>query len=333
MARPESIALGGYFPTPRHLLPSLASLVGFELPASSDRHVLVDPCTGDGEAICTLRDLWFGTTRTPSRSASLDAHIFAVELERERFNAARRRLNHWDQASNHNWDVVLEADAFQVGIERRDGASILFLNPPYDTDPVQWEDRAAVPEAVGPVPHARRRAADAPRSPLCARCLRHVPRLQLLELSRLAVPRRGFLTIQAVRPGRSPASVRPAGQRRGSPEDREVGRVGRQLAHSRKALLPAFLISGERPGLNLARLTLDVEGLLDGFRPWVNSPVFGTHRSVDELIGSPFQVAMPPRPAHIALALAAVRSTASVSCPTARACRLCSSRGRCAATS
>ena len=96
---------------------------------------------------------------------------------------------------------------------------------------------------------------------------------------------------------------------------------------------PAFLISGERPGLNLARLTLDVEGLLDGFRPWVNSPVFGTHRSVDELIGSPFQVAMPPRPAHIALALAAGTLNGKRLVPDRPGLPPRSSRARCAATS
>src|SRR6476469_9399981 len=123
MARPESIALGGYFPTPKHLLPSLASLVGFRLPDSDDRHVLVDPCAGDGATIAALRDLWFGQNRAHQCYGALDARIFAVELEKDRAHTARRRLSAYDSAKGRPWDVVLEADAFHVAIEPNDGAS------------------------------------------------------------------------------------------------------------------------------------------------------------------------------------------------------------------
>src|SRR4051812_1023603 len=133
MARPQSVALGGYFPTPRHLLPSLASLVDFRIPESEDRHVLIDPCAGDGGAIAELRDLWFGSTRSHKRFNSLDTHIVAVELEKQRFRAAKQRFTSWDQARNQPWDLVLEADAFHLGFKPNDGASVLFLNPPYDT--------------------------------------------------------------------------------------------------------------------------------------------------------------------------------------------------------
>src|SRR3954451_13428836 len=100
MARPESIALGAYFPAPKHLLPSLASLVDFRIAKSKDRHVLLDPCAGDGEAIATLRGLWFGETRTSKRYDPLDAHVIAIELEKQRFAAAKRRFTFWDQSRN-----------------------------------------------------------------------------------------------------------------------------------------------------------------------------------------------------------------------------------------
>ena len=71
MARPQSIALGGYFPTPSPLLSSLASLVSF---APQDQpHVLVDPCAGDGAAIAELRKRWFP-------EGERGASIYAVEL-------------------------------------------------------------------------------------------------------------------------------------------------------------------------------------------------------------------------------------------------------------
>src|SRR6185295_4572508 len=136
MARPASVALGGYFPAPTHLLPSLASLVEFTLPESEDRHVLVDPCAGDGLAIATLRDLWFGSTRANQHYGVLDASILAVELEKQRFKAAYDRLSFWDTSRYRRWDTVVEADAFHLGFKPFDGASVLYLNPPYDTDKI-----------------------------------------------------------------------------------------------------------------------------------------------------------------------------------------------------
>src|SRR3954454_5557338 len=92
MARPASIALAGYFPTPVHLLPSLASLVSFSRPASEGPHALVDPCAGDAAAIIALRNLWFGETRLCKNHGVHDAHLFVVEMEKERFKAADARL-------------------------------------------------------------------------------------------------------------------------------------------------------------------------------------------------------------------------------------------------
>jgi hypothetical protein len=104
MARPASIALAGYFPAPAHLLPSFASLVTFSLPQSRSPHVLVDPCAGEGEAIIGLRNLWFGEERSSQRH---DAHLFLVELENGRFQAAEAQLS---QHSSYGarWDTVLE---------------------------------------------------------------------------------------------------------------------------------------------------------------------------------------------------------------------------------
>jgi len=119
MARPSSIALGGYFPAPFTLLPSLASLVSFA--RQDDAHILVDPCAGDGFAIDELRKHWF-------ERADLDARIYAVELEKERAKGLRVRLSQADR--------TFHCDAFQVEISGQDGASLLFLNPPYDSDKV-----------------------------------------------------------------------------------------------------------------------------------------------------------------------------------------------------
>ena len=60
----QSVALGGYFPTPSPLLPSLASLVSFA--PQDEAHILVDPVAGDAAAIAALRTHWFdGPTGKP----------------------------------------------------------------------------------------------------------------------------------------------------------------------------------------------------------------------------------------------------------------------------
>ncbi|HEX4959752.1 MAG TPA: DUF6094 domain-containing protein [Thermoanaerobaculia bacterium] len=305
MARPESIALGGYFPTPMHLLPSLASLVGFRLPKSKDRHVLVDPCAGDGEAVTVLRDLWFGPARTSRRFGVLDAHVFAVELEKDRYHIARKRLASWDHARGHKWDTVLDSDAFHVDIQPHDGASLLFLNPPYDTDPVhgrlehrflqRWTQCLMPGEGVliFLVPYY---ALAASASFLACQFSHH---------RAWRFPDEDFASYkQCVLLARRRASALP---------DNDVDRARilkwadspGSLPVLKTLASPVLTVAGEHPGLELERLALDVEGLVQGLRPWDNSPPFGTHRSVHELIGARYEVAMPPRPAHIALALAA----------------------------
>jgi hypothetical protein len=111
-------------------------LVSFSLPDSKSPHALVDPCAGDAGAIATLRDLWFGEERLCRSHNVHEAQLFLVELEAERFKAACKRLPFYSPFSGR-WDTVLEADAFHVHIKPADGASLLFLNPPYDTDLIE----------------------------------------------------------------------------------------------------------------------------------------------------------------------------------------------------
>ena len=123
MARLESTALGGYYPTPQHLIPRIASLLAPLVPKepdkySYDRRVVsfVDPCAGEGTAVAELADLLSGGTRS----------IYACELESTRVEKARPALGYQN---------VLHGDAFRVSFAG-DGVCVMFLNPPYDTDRV-----------------------------------------------------------------------------------------------------------------------------------------------------------------------------------------------------
>jgi len=118
MARLASIALGGYYPTPRHLLPRIAHLVKPYL-GKEGQVTFMDPCAGDGEAVLAImKSLTKGTS----------SRLYACEMESTRYEALRSTAG----AIKH----VLHSDAFRVTYKRGTGVSLLFLNPPYDTDKV-----------------------------------------------------------------------------------------------------------------------------------------------------------------------------------------------------
>src|SRR4051812_12754577 len=109
MARLESVARAGYYPTPPRIAAAIARYLGRA--AGAGRRVIrvLDPCAGTGEAADIL-------------AQSLGAESFGIELNEGRSIAARRRLDH-----------VLHTSAFSVRLAN--GAfSCLFLNPPYDYD-------------------------------------------------------------------------------------------------------------------------------------------------------------------------------------------------------
>ncbi|MBW8878813.1 MAG: hypothetical protein JF614_27975 [Acidobacteria bacterium] len=228
-----------------------------------------------------------------------------MELEKQRFRAAKQRFTSWDQARNQPWDLVLEADAFHLGFKPNDGASVLFLNPPYDTDPVhgRLEHRflERLTQCLSPghglliflVPHY---ALQASASFLAC---------NFTDLRAWRFPGEDFATFkQCVLVARRRASVL-------ADNDVDRSRILRwaaspeTLPELQTLASPVFTVTGQHPGLDIEKLALDVQGLVAGFRPWASSPVFGTQRSVHELIGPRYELAMPPRPAHIALALAA----------------------------
>ncbi len=109
MSRIESVAKGGYYPTPPRVAEAIARFL-IPAPANGKRVVrLLDPCAGTGEAAATL-------------AKALGAEPFGIELNAERAAAARAQLDH-----------LLVTSAFAVRLSN--GAfSCLFLNPPYHHD-------------------------------------------------------------------------------------------------------------------------------------------------------------------------------------------------------
>lgn len=107
MARLESIAKMGYYPTPPEVVGQIRSILRF--PKGGFR--AIDTCCGEGDALNLL-------TQGLSQ-----AETFGVELDKQRFHAARDKLNH-----------VLWADSLWEFSARKGAFQLLWLNPPYDND-------------------------------------------------------------------------------------------------------------------------------------------------------------------------------------------------------
>lgn len=120
MARPESVAVAGYFPLPQHLVPVVASMLEartVEDDARQPRPTVLDPVAGDGYAVFEL-----------AKHLDHATQIIAFELEEHRAKTLGERLGYSAE--------VFHADAFSMTWERKHGLSLLYLNPPYDLDKV-----------------------------------------------------------------------------------------------------------------------------------------------------------------------------------------------------
>jgi hypothetical protein len=122
MARPESQAFAGFFPTPLHLLPRIARLLSPRREEGAETSIL-DPCAGEGHAVVELAK--YLCKRSPN--------IFVCEMEFTRYEALEKTLR-----GVGCWKNVLHGDAFRVTFKKgsNEGVSVLYLNPPYDTHPV-----------------------------------------------------------------------------------------------------------------------------------------------------------------------------------------------------
>ncbi len=140
MARLESTATGGFFPTPPSVIPKIAALLATH-PAQLKTGewqdplevTVMDPCAGAGEAIMALTHCLY-----PDLEGMKPQQVtyYLCEMEKTRHDALKKNLEKGQSwKSCHN---ALHGDAFTVEVNRgeKTGVSLLFLNPPYDTDRV-----------------------------------------------------------------------------------------------------------------------------------------------------------------------------------------------------
>lgn len=320
MARMESIAVGGYYPTPAHLVRQIAKLfrIGPFSPKSiwgsaPERVTIVDPCAGEGAAVRGLIEALFDP-KPENYEPHANVRAYLCELEETRF----REIEHMCASLPYNCVTVTHGDAFQMlwdlksryG-EEHGGATLLYLNPPYDLDPVhgRLEEKflSRFTDALADdgylvfiVPFYALKAS----AFTIARCYD--------DVSCFRFPQEDFEAFKQV--------VLIARKRTLLEPDPNVVAKVRAWAADADAIpemphAPIATLTPTNSGFGEWRTTpLDVMGLRKKQKPWHSSDRGGTltpitgilpEGSMADLLVRTYPVAMPPRPAHIAAGIAA----------------------------
>ena len=339
MARLESIAIGGYYPTPPALVPAIAARVdagavqtGIADPrfrrTTYPPYHLGDPCAGDGAALLGCVAAWYGTP-LPAAGRGPRPALIACELEPTRAAALRAACAAAGLAGRDD-ATVFAADAFQL-TWRTDtaarGVDLLWLNPPYDRDPVHGRLEQAFLARFTPAlaPGTGILVFVVPGYALAASAATLATEYEALTAYRF--PPADYAAFkQVVLLARRRRYPLPAGATAGA-----AAQVQRWAADP--AALPVLPAPGSAPpdlalpatpagGLtDLVAHPLDVQALLAAYRPWTTpapaaargrcgpaaglAPLaeVGVHQTLRDFLQRVLPVAMPPKPAYLALLL------------------------------
>ncbi|TXH55269.1 MAG: hypothetical protein E6Q97_09190, partial [Desulfurellales bacterium] len=125
MSRPASQALGGFYKTQDTIRPLINRR--FAVVTQPGRYAVVDPCAGEGEALADCINAVFGAkAQRLSKTAWIEVVAIGIELEQIRSRQMDSRL--YDTAAEHK---AYHGDGL-CGDFKGAGASLLWLNPPYD---------------------------------------------------------------------------------------------------------------------------------------------------------------------------------------------------------
>jgi hypothetical protein len=141
MARLVAKSIGWCYPTPLPLLPSIMSFI--DVPMGYRTIAVVDPCAADGTAVREVcRAITQRAEEVDGACARID--LFACELETKRFEILRElKSDNFKDSSyphEHRSHHIIHGDALKVVWNTDwDGASMLFLNPPYEEKALEFE--------------------------------------------------------------------------------------------------------------------------------------------------------------------------------------------------
>lgn len=144
MAHFEATAVGGYYPLPQELIPHIAKVIDTQIANSPYPSIkqkpyfgsynIFDPAAGKGEALVSLAKALFPQSSQIVTEAPA-VRLYGCELEGERAKELSSILQ-----VNSPLNSAIHADAFTLNWEGQYGTQPLMqltlLNPPYDTDRV-----------------------------------------------------------------------------------------------------------------------------------------------------------------------------------------------------
>lgn len=314
MAHIESQALGGYYKTPPHLIPGIANLLDVRLlgPAhDSPRCIFVDPCAGTGEAVVNLATEMIGPV--DARRGGLRFFIHTAELEKDRADECSRMLTR----VSRSLPDCLEGDAFKVSWGGQGQAHILYLNPPYDWDAEykRLEHRFLVRFADVLHPGIGALVFVVPQQALSASAEFIATHFNRVHCYRFPDPDfDNFKQVVLVAQRRTIAAATP----QASIVDmiNSWGRDASTLPVLGSSLAPIIHLdveSGHPRKLPVWQLEpIDLEAILRGYHPFKYgkagslSPMhgYGFDTSMSDYFQKRFPAVLPPRPVHVATALA-----------------------------
>ncbi len=278
---------------PEALIPSCASILRWhsDHPYGALTGALFDPCAGDGSAITDLRQLWTSQTR----NTRFHLNLHAAEMETLRAKALTAALA-------HPRDHAICSDAFRLTWTGH--ATLLWLNPPYDHDPDDGRLELKFLKRFTPAlaPAEGFLYFIVPQSILtdCADYLsRHYTHHRAWRF-----PAEHYDAYQQVVfvAKRAPRALAPNTAR----DTIAAWADFDHLDPLPEVCSHPFTLSGMgefTPEFSLRKKTFDLRGTLAGHQPSCHLPEIA-RRDATQLLGAPSQTAVPPRAAHIALALA-----------------------------
>jgi len=320
MARPESTALGGFYPAPPELYRALASTVRVSMKAG-EKLFVADPCAGTGDAVVGLAREWIqmaGMLSGPkdSREAQWGQHakVFACEMEETRGHSLRNAL-YSGQFSGFSHEIA-HGDSFLLANSPNEGVHILWHNCPYDFDrqyrrlEERWLRRFAPLVTVGgAILHFVPFYTLADSADTIARhfedvaCWR-VPAPHFEAFKQVVLVGRRRMTLATPEPSIA-AQVRAWSADAASIPELPV--KGLHRAH-----LTVKVTETAAPSWKMGEV--DLLSILAAYQPWTITDRAGQRQAVanvepedpyTEIMAPRLRLACPPRPAHIAMAAGA----------------------------
>lgn len=294
IARPASIAVGGFYATPIHLVADMARLVKVD---PTSEYCVVDPCAAEGAAVYALAQaMGIDEDRRNNK-------VYTIELEESRYLKLRQHSG-----------KAIHGDAFRVRWEFKPGygAQVLYLNPPYHNGTLELQFLERFKDLLcegGALFYVVPFSALAKSAALLATHFDQVSCFRFPDADFAAFKQ---VVLVARKRVNTLGYASPDVQAQIEAWSRDVSDM--PILGSQKRPCITLRKYGEyRTGFETFELSaLDLMGLRAKQRPWSYTdksgkvqPIGGLFPADDSVLVRKYPMAMPPKPGHIAAGIAA----------------------------